>query len=169
VERWSISARCRKSSPGLRIGYVVAPQAVFNSIGALRSLLDIQGDLTTEAAIAEMLEDGEIQRHVARVRRVYQQRGEILSSSLRHAFNNDVEFTESPGGMALWVRFRIDVDWERWVSRGLERGVSWYTGRRYAFDGRSTPFARFSFAWLNERERPDAVRRMAAAVPWRAP
>jgi GntR family transcriptional regulator/MocR family aminotransferase len=154
-------------APGLRIGYVVGPKAVVNTIGALRSLLDIQGDLATEAAVAELLEDGEIQRHVARVRRVYQQRREILSSSLRHAFSDDVEFTESPGGMALWVRFKIDVDWERWLSRGLERGVFWYTGRRYAFDGRSTPFVRFSFAWLNEHELPDAVGRMAAAVPRR--
>jgi GntR family transcriptional regulator/MocR family aminotransferase len=155
-------------APGLRIGYVVAPPAVLDSIGALRSLLDVQGDLTTEAAVAEMLADGEVQRHVARVRRVYQQRRAILSSALRQAFDHDVEFTESPGGMALWVRFRVEVDWERWVSRGLERGVFWYTGRRYAFDGRSTPFARFSFAWLNERELPDAVTRMAAAIPRRS-
>lgn len=41
----------------------------------------------------------------------------------------------------------------------------WYTGRRYAFDGQSQPFARFSFAWLNERELPEAVKRIAAARP----
>ncbi len=154
-------------APGLRLGYVVAPRPVTNSIGAIRSLLDIQGDLATEAAVAELIEDGEIQRHVARVRRVYQQRREILSSGLRHAFNDDVEFSASPGGMALWVKFRMNVDWERWVSRGLDRGAFWYTGRRYAFDGRSTPFARFSFAWLNERELLEAVKRMAAAMPAR--
>jgi DNA-binding transcriptional MocR family regulator len=37
--------------------------------------------------------------------------------------------------------------------------------RRDGFDGRPTPFARFSFAWLNEREIPEAVKRMAAARP----
>jgi hypothetical protein len=26
------------------------------------------------------------------------------------------------------------------------------------------PFARFSFAWLNEREVPEAVKRLAAAA-----
>ena len=41
----------------------------------------------------------------------------------------------------------------------------WYAGRRYAFDGQPKPFARFSFAWLKERELPEAVRRMAAARP----
>jgi len=65
--------------------------------------------------------------------------------------------------MALWVRLRMRVDVEAWSRRGVEHGVFWYTGRRYAFDGQPKPFARFSFAWLNERELPEAVRRMAAA------
>ena len=151
-------------APGLRIGYLVAPAAVLRSVCAIRSLLDIQGDLATEAAIASLIEDGELQRHVARVRRVYAHRREILANSLRKTFGDGVEFTAAGGGMALWVRLRMSVDVEAWARRSLERGVSWYTGRRYAFDGRPKPFARFSFAWLNERELPEAVRRMASAL-----
>jgi DNA-binding transcriptional MocR family regulator len=67
--------------------------------------------------------------------------------------------------MALWVRVRMPVDVDLWAVRSAERGVSWYAGRRYAFDGQSRPCARFSFAWLNERELPEAVRRTAAARP----
>ncbi len=152
-------------APGLRVGYVVAPPAVLRSVGAIRSLLDIQGDLATEAAIATLMDDGELQRHVARVRRVYANRREILANSLRRTFGEGVEFTLAGGGMALWVRLRMPVDVDLWARRSVERGVSWYTGRRYAFDGQSKPFARFSFAWLNERELPEAVRRMAAARP----
>jgi GntR family transcriptional regulator/MocR family aminotransferase len=152
-------------APGLRIGYIVAPPAVLRSAGAIRSLLDIQGDLATEAAVAALIEDGELQRHVARVRRVYANRREILANSLRRVFGDEVEFTPAPGGMALWVRLHMSVDIDEWARRSVQHGVSWYTGRRYAFDGRSRPFARFNFAWLNERELPEAVRRMAAARP----
>jgi GntR family transcriptional regulator/MocR family aminotransferase len=151
-------------APGLRLGYVVAPPAILQRASAIRSLLDIQGDLATEAAVAELIEDGELQRHVARVRRVYANRREILANSLRRTFGDGVDFTVAPGGMALWVNLRMRVDVEAWARRSVERGVSWYTGRRYAFDGRPAPYARFSFAWLNERELPEAVRRMAAAL-----
>ena len=150
-------------APGLRVGYVVAPEPVRRAIGAIRSLLDIQGDLATEAAIAELIEDGELQRHVARVRRVYAHRREILAQSLRRTFGDEIEFTPAPGGMALWVRYPHAGDVEAWARRSVERGVSWYPGKRYAFDGQPRPFARLSFAWLNERELPEAVRRMAAA------
>ena len=152
-------------APGLRIGYIVAPRPVVENVVAIRSLLDIQGDLATEAAVATLIEDGELQRHVARVRRVYANRREILAGSLRRAFGDGVEFTLAPGGMALWVQFRMRVDVEEWARRSVQHGVSWYTGRRYAFDGKPKPFARFSFAWLNERELPEAVRRMAASRP----
>lgn len=152
-------------APGLRIGYLVAPPAVLRSAGAIRSLLDIQGDQATEAAVAALIEEGEVQRHVARVRRVYANRRDILVNSLRRAFGDGLEFTVPPGGMALWVRLRMPVDVDEWARRSVRHGVSWYTGRRYAFDGGPKPFARFSFACLDERELPEAVRRMAAACP----
>lgn len=152
-------------APGLRVGYLVAPRALLQNVGAIRSLVDIQGDRATEAAIATLMEDGELQRHVARVRRVYANRRQILADSLRRSFGDGVDFTLAAGGMALWVRLRMAVDVDAWARRSVERGVSWYTGRRYAFDGQPRPFARFSFAWLNERELPEAVRRMAAARP----
>src|SRR5262245_11101354 len=131
-------------APGLRIGYVAAPRPVIAQIAAHRSLLDIQGDLATEAAVADLIEDGEVERHVARVRRTYATRREVLARSLRRAFGDRVAFALPPGGMALWVRFLIQNDVEAWARRSRERGVSWYTGRRYAFDRRPKPFARFS-------------------------
>jgi GntR family transcriptional regulator / MocR family aminotransferase len=152
-------------APALRVGYVAAPPALLRNVGAIRSLLDIQGDLPTEAALASLIEDGELQRHIARVRRIYANRREILASSLRRTFGDDIDFTPAPGGMALWVRLPSCADYDAWARRSLQHGVSWYPGRRYAFDGHARPFARFSFAWLNERELPEAVKRLAATRP----
>jgi GntR family transcriptional regulator / MocR family aminotransferase len=150
-------------APGLRVGYLVAPPAVVRNVSAIRSLLDIQGDLATEAAIATLIEDGELQRHVARTRRIYANRRDILASSLRKTFGDEIEFALPPGGMALWVHFRMSIDVDAWARRSLQHRVSWYPGRRYAFDGQSKPFARLSFASLSERELPEAVKRMATA------
>ena len=112
-------------APGLRIGYLVAAPEVLRSVAAIRSLLDIQGDLATEAAVAALIEDGELQRHVARVRRVYAARREILARSLKRAFGEGAEFTLAPGGMALWVRLRMRVDIDAWARQSLRHGVSW--------------------------------------------
>jgi GntR family transcriptional regulator/MocR family aminotransferase len=57
-------------APGLRIGYVVAPPPVVERIARARRKVDRQGDHAVEAAVAELLEDGEILRHVRRAPRV---------------------------------------------------------------------------------------------------
>ena len=152
-------------APGLRLGFIVAPPDVVSRITAIRSLLDIQGDLAMEAAIADVMEDGELQRHVARARRVYAERRHILAGAFRRELGDAAAFRIPSGGMALWVRFAPRVDVELWARRSLARGVWWHTGRRYAFDRKPIPFARFSFAWLNERELPEAVRRLSSARP----
>jgi GntR family transcriptional regulator / MocR family aminotransferase len=102
---------------------------------------------------------------VARARRVYAERRHILAGAFRRELGDAAEFRIPSGGMALWVRFTPSVDVELWARRSLARGVWWHTGKRYAFDRKPIPFARFSFAWLNERELPEAVRRLAAARP----
>jgi GntR family transcriptional regulator / MocR family aminotransferase len=152
-------------APGLRLGYIVAPSDLMQRITAIRSLLDIQGDHGMEAAIAALIDEGEVQRHVARARRRYADRRHVLADALRRHLGDAVEFSVPHGGMALWVRFTAAVDIDLWAQRSVERGVSWYAGRRYAFDRKPIPFARFSFAWLNERELPEAVKRLAAARP----
>jgi GntR family transcriptional regulator/MocR family aminotransferase len=150
-------------APGLRCGYLVAPRPVIASVGAIRSLLDIQGDRATEAAVATLIEEGEVQRHIARVREIYARRRAVLAESLRGSFGDAVGFSEATGGLALWVRWLVAEDFEAWARRGIEHGVAWYPGRRYAFDGAANPFARLNFASLDERELREAVRRLAAA------
>lgn len=150
-------------APGLRVGYIVASPPVLQRVAAIRSVLDIQGDLATEAAIAALIQDGEVQRHIARVRRIYADRRAALSVALRRALGTLVEFDVPAGGMAMWLKFERGTDVDAWARRSLAQGVSWYTGRRYAFDQQPHPFARLSFASLNEREIAEAVKRMAAA------
>jgi GntR family transcriptional regulator/MocR family aminotransferase len=151
-------------APGLRVGYVVAPPELIGRIAAIRSFFDIQGDLATEAAVAQLIEDGEVQRHVARVRRDYARRRDTLAGALTDMLSDGVDFTVPAGGMAIWVKFRTPaINLDHWARRSLEHGVSWYPGRRYAFDQMPKPYARFSFAYLNERELVEAVKRLAAA------
>jgi GntR family transcriptional regulator / MocR family aminotransferase len=113
-------------APGLGIGYIVAPPAVLGSASAIHSLLDIQGDQATEAAVAALIEDCELQRHVARVRRVHANRREILASSLKRVFGDGAEFILAPGGMALWVHLPMSVDIDERARRSVEHGVSWH-------------------------------------------
>jgi GntR family transcriptional regulator/MocR family aminotransferase len=152
-------------APGLRIGFVVAPVPFIERLASIRTFIDRQGDHAVERAIAELLEDGEVQRHARRMRRIYQERRDLLVSALRKHLEGAIDFTVPSGGIAMWLRVAQDIDVDDWVERAAKSGLSVHGGRRYAFDGRSRPFLRACFASLNEREIREAVARLAASCP----
>lgn len=118
----------------------------------------------TEAAVAELLEEGELQRHVRRMRRVYQSRRDALVASLERYLPNTLSTTPPPGGMALWAHAH-DIDVERWAERAAAQGLHLYTARDFAFDGRAQPCLRLGFASRSAEETARAIERLARLRP----
>jgi GntR family transcriptional regulator/MocR family aminotransferase len=155
-------------APGLRLGYLVAPAQVLERCVVERQRIDRQGDLVTECAVAELLEEGELQRHVRRVRRIYQSRRDALVEALQRHLPGRLSAEPPPGGMALWARAE-GVDVERWAERAAAHGLGLYTARWFAFDGQPRPFIRLGFAVRSAEEMAQAIERLARLWPEPAP
>jgi GntR family transcriptional regulator/MocR family aminotransferase len=151
-------------APGLRIGYVVAPRPVVERMTMHRQFVDLSGDHTTECAVAEMFEEGEVQRHVRRARRVYMARRDAMVAALTTHLRGRVEFEVPNGGMAIWVGVDRSIHVERWAERCAQAGIRFQAGRQFAFDGRARPFVRLGFAAVTEAKLEAAVRTMASLV-----
>lgn len=152
-------------APALRVGYVVAPRPLLEKLVAYRLHLDVQGDRVLEHALAELVEQGEVQRHVRRVRREYAARREVLVEALRRRLGGALDFDVPAGGIGLWVRAAPGLDIDAWAARARKRGAVMVTAASLAVDGRPRPFARLGFAALDRRELEEGIRRLAAARP----
>ena len=149
-------------APGLRLGFVSAAPAVVDAMLAVRVALDRQGDAVTERAVAELLLDGELDRHLARMRGVYERRGRLLAALVREELG--VPQGEPEGGLSLWVPYPRPAA----LRRGCEaRGVSFRIGADSAFaaafpatggEAVDPPFLRLGFANLDEAELTRAMR-----------
>ena len=148
------------------MGYVVAPAPLLARLAALRSTIDTMGDPAMEDAIAELVEDGEVQRHVRRVRRRYQARRDALADCLRRDLPGRRLLRRARGRRRL---LGADPRRNRLSTSGRDapsqRGVFFSPGRWFAFDERPLPFLRLGFACLTEDEIAEAVRRLALARP----
>jgi len=151
-------------APALRLGFVVAPPDLIEQLVAYRSFMDLQGDSVLECAIAELLDDGLIQRHVRKVRRIYRARRDALATALRQGLGDFLTFTAPSGGTAIWVTTRDARTMARWAGRARELGVIFDPGTAFTMDGAPSSGARLGFASLSDDELATAVRRLVTAA-----
>jgi GntR family transcriptional regulator/MocR family aminotransferase len=151
-------------APGLRLGYIVATQRVIAHLTEYRSLLDTQGDGVLESAVAELIEDGELQRHVRKSRRVYRARRDAMVALLRSELGDAVNVSVPVGGTALWVSIAADVDVERWCRAAAAKAIIFETGDRFSFDNQLLPCIRLGYAGYRETELTEAVRLLAVTL-----
>jgi GntR family transcriptional regulator/MocR family aminotransferase len=150
-------------APGLRIGFIAAPADLIERLVSYRSFIDLQGDAVIESAVAELFEEGLVQRHVARTRRIYHGRLKILADALRTQLGDFLTFREPRGGTAIWVRTRDAGTMTRWAHTARLAGVAFDTGAPFTLGSATVAGARLGFACLNDHELREAARRLAAA------
>jgi GntR family transcriptional regulator/MocR family aminotransferase len=151
-------------APGLRTGFIVAPPSVLDRLVSVRIACDLQGDAALECAIADLLEDGELTRHVRRMRKIYARRRDALAAALERHLGTALQFQIPDGGMALWARVDDDIDIARWERAGERQGVLFCGAQVYDFHDRAEPCLRLGFSYHDEAELADAARRMARAL-----
>ena len=103
-----IASLSKLLAPTLRLGYLVASPACIRALGETRAVLERQGDSILERAIAELFDDGTLQRHARRARRVYKERRDHLLARLRGvpALHEGFVYSVPAGGLALWLTLR---------------------------------------------------------------
>jgi GntR family transcriptional regulator/MocR family aminotransferase len=151
-------------APGLRVGYLVAPAAVRDAVLALRFDVDRQGDRVGERALAELMEDGELQRHFWRMRRVYEARRDHCVRELRSSLGAWLQIAVPPGGMALWACVDAALPVAAFHEEAARRGVLFQPGKLFTWGERDIQYARLGYASLTEREMSTAVCRLAEAA-----
>jgi GntR family transcriptional regulator/MocR family aminotransferase len=152
-------------APAVRIGFVVAPTPLVERLTHVRVAIDRQGDGVVEAAVAELIEDGELARHARRARKIYLARRDALASRLRRELGGALSFAVPRGGLALWAEVDPSIDVERWYEAALARGVAFAPGRHFQFDGKRTARARLGFAACDEEELARAVDVLRRTLP----
>lgn len=147
-----------------RCSYVVAPAAVIEVLQRNAALMLGDADAVAQKMLADLINDGELKKHLRRVSKEYSARREVLQECLHTAFGQRIQVREPEGGLALWVRFEDDIDVDQLVNAALDHGLVVRSGRQFSPLDQPENALRLGFASLNQDEIRQATRRLAKAL-----
>ncbi len=153
-------------APGLRLGYAVADPKVLQAMADLRQAIERQGDLPLELAVAQLMREGDLGRHLRKSRRIYEARRDLLCALLRQKMGSRLAFAPPVGGLAIWARLAPGLEADRWSEAAEALGLSVTSARAFCLDASHAPQAfRLGFAGLDTDEMHAAVDLLARAAP----
>jgi len=134
--------------PSLRIGFMIAPKNFIEQCTAYRKIVDVGGDGYMQNALASLIKDGELKRHLKKAKKIYHQRRNFLDTLLQEKLSKYISYTIPTGGMAIWIKIRPDLP--------VMELSSDTTCKIIRIEEAQNAF-RFGFASMNEKELDQTV------------
>jgi GntR family transcriptional regulator/MocR family aminotransferase len=103
-------------APALRIGYIIVPPELRRALRAAHAILGGAPALFVQAALARFIERGYLGRHIARMRRLYDERREAAAQALREHCAHDLCVMDAGAGLHFVALLRKGID-DRAASR----------------------------------------------------
>lgn len=91
--------------PSVRIGYLVLPERLVEGCLAAKRIADRYCAAAPQAAMAAFIRDGRLDRHIARMRKIYRRRRDALICALEEAFPVGARVLGRETGLHLAVAF----------------------------------------------------------------
>ncbi|ARV18952.1 2-aminoadipate transaminase [Curvibacter sp. AEP1-3] len=162
-------------APGLRMGFIVAPKAVYPKLLQAKQAADLHSPGFNQRLIFEVMQNGFLDRHVPTIRSLYKaQRDAMLEALGKHfpesqgpdSANADGTFTwNTPaGGMFLWARLPAGMNAVDLLPYAVDKGVAFVPGAPFYAGNADARAMRLSFVTPSVEEIHRGVAALAEAI-----
>jgi 2-aminoadipate transaminase len=152
-------------APGLRLGYLVAPKALYPKLLQAKQAADLHTPSFNQRVVAEVLKDGFIDRHVPTIRALYKQQCEAMLAALdREMAGLGLSWNRPVGGMFLWVQLPQGLKAIPLLDKAVEKGVAFVPGSAFYAGAANENTLRLSFVTATVDQINTGMAALAAAI-----
>ena len=150
-------------SPGLRLGWAVAPRPVLEKLNLGKQGADLCSSPMTQLFVAAYFENGDWREYLERLKQLYRRRRDTMLEALEEHFGARATWTTPQGGLFIWATLADGVDTTDLLAHS--EGVAFVPGRAAYMDGHSGASSmRLNFAGVPEEDIREGVRRIGRVM-----
>jgi 2-aminoadipate transaminase len=151
-------------APGLRIGWVVAPEEVIGKLVQMKQGADLHTSTFTQMVAYEVARGGFLDSHVRRIRKVYGERRDTMLRALEKHFPRSVSWTRPQGGLFLWVTLPAGIDASILLEEAIRENVAFVPGASFFPRGGGEGTFRLNFSFCTPERIEEGIRRLGRVL-----
>jgi 2-aminoadipate transaminase len=152
-------------APGLRLGYVVAPSAMYPKLLQAKQAADLHSPGYNQRMVSEVIKDGFLDRHVPTIRALYKAQCMAMLAALAQEMKGlDVQWNRPDGGMFLWVRLPEGMNAVELLPKAVDAGVAFVPGAAFYAEAPDPRALRLSFVTASEAQIHIGIAALAKAI-----
>ena len=158
-----LSSFSKLLSPGIRVGWMVAPVAIARRVTQIATDTYITPNMLGQGLAYEFLHEGKLENNIARLRRLYAPR----LATMLHALSQylpQASWIKSEGGFFVGLTLPEGANSTQVAEKARKKNLVLGNSAGFFADGDGSRFIRLPFCALNEKEIEEAIKRLAFAV-----
>lgn len=150
--------------PALRIGYLVVPTAWIPLVSRAKWLCDRQSPMLEQYALTDFFTEGHFERHIRRMRHLYDQQRQVLVKALRDAFGASATILGEKAGIHLMAKLETSFSDEEVIQRAASVDVGMISAQSYYLANPNVGEFIFGYAQLDEDQIQQGIQGLAQAL-----
>lgn len=151
-------------SPGMRLGWIVAPAEVMDKLIIAKQASDLHSNYFTQRVVYQYLKTNPIDEHIQKIRNLYKNQRNLMIRMMEKYFPPEVEYTQPEGGMFLWVTLPPGTSSMELFEMAIEENVAFVPGQAFYADGSGENTLRLNFTNSDDKSIEEGIQRLGLAI-----
>jgi 2-aminoadipate transaminase len=151
-------------SPGIRLGWLVAPPPVLEKVNLGKQAADLCTSTLSQLLVQAYFEHSRWRDYVDSLTEIYRARRDTMLDALAEFFPPEADWTRPAGGLFIWVTLPDFIDTTDLLARALRDNVAFVPGEAAFLDGRGRSSMRLNFSGVDEDSIREGIRRIGKVV-----
>jgi 2-aminoadipate transaminase len=169
TSRWSegsvyLGSFSKVLAPGLRLGYVIAPQALMPKLLQAKQAADLHTPGFNQRVVFEVIRNGFLDQHVPTIRARYKTQRDAMRAALEAHMPQGCRWAVPSGGMFFWVELPDRVDAAALLPKAVALGMAYVPGAAFFAQAPKLNTLRLSFVTVAAPEIERGVKLLAQAL-----